>query len=78
MAKFINLNRPTITTHTGETVSVDDDSVLCTDNVYTNENVQRILAKNNICPDVHQADWIIQQLPLYYTEHDVLRIDALI
>ena len=78
MATFINLNRPTITTHAGETVSVDDDSVLCTDNVYTNENVQRILAKNNICPDINHADWIISQLPLYYTEHDVLRIDALI
>lgn len=76
MAKFINLNRPTITTHTGETVSVDDDSVLCTDNIYTHENVLRIMSNNNICPDVHQADWIIQQLPLYYTEADVLRIDA--
>ena len=78
MAKFINLNRLTITTHTAETVSVDDDSVFCTDNVYTNDNVQRILAKNNICPDINQADWIISQLPLYYTEKDVLRIDALI
>lgn len=78
MAKFIKLNRPTITTHTGVVLSVNDDSVLCTDNVYTNENVQRILAKNNICPDVNQADWIISQLPLYYTEQDVLRIDALI
>lgn len=78
MAIFINLNRPTITTHAGEPINVNDDSVLCTDNVYTNENVHRILAKNNICPDVNQADWIISQLPLYYTEQDVLCIDALI
>lgn len=78
MAKFINLNHPTIKTHTSETVSVTDDLVLCTDNVYTNENVQCILAKNNISPDVNHADWIISQLPLYYTEQDVLSIDALI
>ena len=78
MAKLIKLTRPTITTHTGEVLSVDDDSVLCTNNIHTQENVLRIMSNNNICPDVHQADWIIQQLPLYYTEHDVLRIDALI
>lgn len=78
MAEFINITRPTITTHTGETVSIDDDSVFYSGNVYTNENVQRILARNNICPDINHADWIISQLPLYYTEQDVLRIDALI
>lgn len=78
MTKFINLNRPTITTHTGEVLNVNDDLVLCADNVYTHENVQLILAKNNIFPDVHHIDWIISQLPLYYTEQNVLLIDALI
>lgn len=78
MAKFIELVRPTITTHSGEVLGVNDDRVLCTDNVYTYKNVLLIMIENDICPDVQQADWIISQLPVYYTAEDVVRIDALI
>lgn len=78
MYKLTHLARPTITTNTGAVISVDDDSVLCTDNIHTQENVQRILAKNGICSDIHLPDWIISHLPRYYMEDDVVRIAALL
>lgn len=76
MAKLLKQESTTITMSNGEVLDKHDDRVLCTDNIYTHENVMRIMSENNICPDVHQADCIIAQLPKYYTTEDVVRIDA--